>query len=55
MRFSIILVHLRCALGRHQWVTWLDGFRPQDIPIGYSQRFCLDCSAKEYAPGYPRE
>lgn len=54
MRFSSILDHLRCWLGYHEWVTWLDGTRPEDVRWGYSQRFCGNCPAKEYAPGYPR-
>lgn len=44
-----------CWLGLHEWVTWLDGTRPQDVAWGYSQRYCGGCPAREYAPGYPRE
>lgn len=46
---------LLCWLGYHEWITWLDGTRPQDRRLGYSQRYCADCPTKEYAPGYPRE
>jgi len=45
-------VWLRCWLGRHEWVTWLDGNRPEDRTWGFTKRVCPDCKAVELAPGY---
>lgn len=45
-------VLLRCWLGWHEWVTWLDGERPEDRAWGFTKRVCLDCKSVELAPGY---
>lgn len=42
---------LRCLIGWHEWITYLDGSNPDHVAWGYTFRVCDRCASSRWAPG----